>query len=685
MAAQGQPAQLDERNAVLRPARRSTLYALRFTLTRRVSFWRALIALSLLINLVSVLPYALGGWIGSPWLELISYLGLALYAFAAYKLEAGQGSVARRIVRLIAWLALFVLISGVCGWATITYLPHKGSFLGMRLDDIELTLPTYLLSASYLISSLFLSMRLLLAVWGLGARRLRWRLTFSYMLIGVLTLIFVPLALLLYLAVLSLAVVPTLVPPSRVAPPLAEALAPVVRATDPDELSLLLAEIVAGTAKLPLPEGAEVLEPMDLMRGVRRLTLLHPDGTVLAAAGRAPYAVGAPLPSGAGLALLLPRVAAPGSCVEGVPAEGNVADTAICAVGAGPDALLVVESAIDSSAQVGAGFGRLVSITLLGSSLVLNLAAFVVIALVPVAGGVGYLIARGLTRRIEGLDQTAARLAVGELDSRAPADSPDEIGRLGATFNTMAVQLQERERALAATAERAEALLRANKRLVADVSHELRNPLATLRGYLEALEDQHGAQLPPNDMRVIRGEMQRLTALVDDLFTLARVEAQQLPLSLGPVDAGELVGALAGTLAPLARRERQIEIVAQIDPATAHAYADVTRLEQVLRNLAQNALRHTPPGGIIAFEVRPGPAGAVSIAVADTGVGIEPEDLPHVFERFYRGDSSRTRETGGAGLGLSLVRELVSAMGGSVAVESMLGRGSRFTVTLPPA
>ncbi len=108
------------------------------------------------------------------------------------------------------------------------------------------------------------------------------------MLIGVLTLIFVPLALLLYLAVLSLAVVPTLVPPSRVAPPLAEALAPVVRATDPDELSLLLAEIVAGTAKLPLPEGAEVLEPLELMRGVRRLTLLHPDGTVLAAAGRAP-------------------------------------------------------------------------------------------------------------------------------------------------------------------------------------------------------------------------------------------------------------------------------------------------------------------------------------------------------------------------------------------------------------
>jgi len=371
--------------------------------------------------------------------------------------------------------------------------------------------------------------------------------------------------------------------------------------------------------------------------------------------------------------------------VQGVPANGVIPDTAICPVGAGLDAVLVVESNVDSSAQIGAGFGRIVSLTLLGASLLLNLTAFVVIALVPVALGVGYLIARGLTRRIERLDQAATTLADGELSARVAADSPDEIGRLGATFNTMAEQLQERERALADAAERAELLLRTNKRLVADVSHELRNPLATLRGYLDVLAEQHGHQLPPDDLRVIQGEMGRLTALVEDLFTLARVEAQQLPLSLGPVDVTALVARLAETLAPLARRERQIELVTQLDPATPMVNADAVRLEQVLRNLAQNALRHTPPGGIIAFEVCADEAGRVRIAVADTGVGIAPEDLPHVFERFFRGDSSRARETGGAGLGLALVRELVGAMQGSVTVESTLGRGSRFTVTLPVA
>ena len=654
-------------------------------LLRRVSFWRALVELTALANLVFVLPLAFAGWIGSPWLELLGYLGMAIYAYAAWRLAPGTGSLVRRVGRVLLWLALLTLVNGVIGWATITYLPYKGTWLGMRFDDLELSLGAYMLSAGYIIASLFLSARLLLAAWGLGTRRLRWRLTFTYMLVGVLTLVFVPVALLLYLAGLSLAAVPVVLPPAQVAPALAEALAPVADDVSPGQLDPLLAGLLDGTTKLPLPAGAAAAEEAGPLRGVRRLTLLRPDGVVLAGAGRDPFRAGEPLPPEATLARIGPRVPAPGACAEGYPAEGLLADTAVCAVGEGPDALLVVETNVDSSAQVGAAFSRVVGLTLLGTSLVLNLAALVVLALLPVGMGIGYLLARGLTRRIEGLDRAAAGLAAGDLGSRVPAAAPDEIGRLGRTFNSMAAQLEERERALAAAAARSEALLRANKRLVADVSHELRNPLATLRGYLEALEQDFGDSLPAHDLAVIRAETERLTAMVEDLFTLARAEAQQLPLTIEAVDVGAAVDRLAETLAPLARRERELEVVAQVAPGLPRARADRVRLEQVLRNLAQNALRHTPPGGIIAFEAAMGPDGRIVVAVADTGLGIAPEDLPNVFERFYRGDSSRARETGGAGLGLALVRELVGAMGGEVAVESTPGRGSRFTVTLPRA
>ncbi|GAB4439150.1 MAG: hypothetical protein OHK0015_33680 [Chloroflexi bacterium OHK40] len=653
---------------------------------RRVGFWRAMLELSLISNLVFVLPYAGARRLGSPWLELLSYLGMAVYVYAAWRLEEGRGGLLRRVARVLSWLLIYVLINGLAGWLAITYLPTKGRFLGIRLDELNLTLGAYLVSAGFVIGSVFLSARLLLATWGLGTRRLRWRLTFSYLLIGVLTFFLAPITLLLYLAVASLFVVPTLAPPRELAPQLAAALAPTAVSVSPGQLNALLAGIFDGSTRLPLPAGEELAEVSDIgSAGVRRLTLVSPDGTVLASAGREPFAVNEPLPPEAGLDLLLRQPVAPGGCIEGYPADGLVPDTAACPLGDGSTATLIVESNLDSSAQVGAAFGRVVQLTLLGTSLLLNLAAFVVLALLPISLGVGYLLARGLTRRIERLDAAASGLASGRLDSRVAADSQDEIGRLGATFNIMAAQLQERERALAETAARAEALLRANKRLVADVSHELRNPLATLHGYLEALDQEHGATLPRDDMRVIRGEMARLTALVEDLFTLARVEAQQLPLRLGPVDAGALVRGLADTLAPLARREREIELLAQVAPGLPQALADPGRLEQVLRNLAQNALRHTPPGGIIAFEATPGPDASVVITVADTGVGIEPDDLPHVFERFYRGDSSRARETGGAGLGLALVRELVAAMGGTVSVESTPGRGSRFTVVLRQA
>lgn len=211
--------------------------------------------------------------------------------------------------------------------------------------------------------------------------------------------------------------------------------------------------------------------------------------------------------------------------------------------------------------------------------------------------------------------------------------------------------LEEREAAITAEKDRAERLLQANRRLVADVSHELRTPLATLRGYAEVLETEHGHEIPERDLAVIQGEINRLTSLIEDLFTLAR-------------------------------RERQIEIVTALPPELPPVKADRARLEQVTLNLLQNALRYTLPGGIIAVQ---GSAddGVVTLTVADISVGIPPEETELIFERFYRSDRSRARESSGAGIGLALVKELVGTMGGSVAVESTLGRGSRFSVALP--
>jgi signal transduction histidine kinase len=656
--------------------------------------------MTLLGNLLVLLLKPFGDLIGSPWIELISYLALGAYVVAAWRLAPGAGAWPRRLLRVATWTLIFGLLNGLIGWVVLTYLPLPGNnrFLGMRLDEMRISFGAYLLSAVFLAGSLFLPARLLLAIWGLGRRRLRWRLTFSYLLVGVLTLFLAPLALLIFVSAASLATVPALFATGDVAPQLAAALAPSLRAgAPPDQLQTVLAGLLDGTTRLPVSAGAATVDAKvaeagqltDLASGgVRRLTLVRPDGRVLASAGRAAFAAGAPLngPEAEQIRLLLDGARARAACVEGRPASGLLVDSAVCpiadAAGA-PLALLAVESNLDSSAQVGAAFGRIITLTLIGFSLTINLTILIVIAILPVGLGVGYLLARGLTRRIEQLAAATADISAGSLDRQVPIDSQDEIGLLGAGFNAMALRLAEREQALADSAARAEELLRVNRRLVADVSHELRNPLATLRGYLEALAQDYGERLPARDMQVIQAEVQRLTGLVDDLFTLARAEARQLPLSPAPLDVGAMLVGLAEALAPLARREREIELVAQVPPGLPAVLADPTRLEQVLRNLIQNALRHTPPGGIIALSAEPAGPAMLALSVADTGVGIASEDLPHVFERFYRGDSSRARETGGAGLGLSLVRELVAAMGGAVRAESTPGRGSRFVVALP--
>jgi signal transduction histidine kinase len=247
-----------------------------------------------------------------------------------------------------------------------------------------------------------------------------------------------------------------------------------------------------------------------------------------------------------------------------------------------------------------------------------------------------------------------------------------------------ALVVQERGKA-----ERAE---QSRRDLIINVGHELRTPTASILGHIESVllsldaPDQH---VPPDTLRtylgIVQREAERLSSLVDDLLAVARAERDELQLVLAPVDAAEVIHEVHQALAPLARRERQVMLVHEEQHNLPPLLADRQRLSQVLLNLVRNAITYTPPGGIVSIALRRIEGDRLLLTVADTGSGIAPADLERVFERFYRADASRTRESGGFGLGLAIARDLVEAMGGTITAESIVGEGSYFHVTLPIA
>jgi signal transduction histidine kinase len=286
------------------------------------------------------------------------------------------------------------------------------------------------------------------------------------------------------------------------------------------------------------------------------------------------------------------------------------------------------------------------------------------------AGSVGLLLSFGLSRRIlrpvEALTAAARRMAAGDLEVRVDGGGQDEIGELARAFNAMA--------------ERRAAAERLRRDLVNDVAHELRSPLTNLRAHLEALED--GLLAPtPETLASLGDEVRLLGRLVDELQDLALAEAGQLALERGPVDlAGEIERAM--NAARPAADELGIGLETDLPAGLPGVEGDARRLAQVLRNLLGNALTHTPPGGRIVARARPG-EGEVAVEIEDSGAGIAAEHLPHLFDRFYRADPSRSRATGGAGLGLAIVQQLVAAHGGRVWVTSAVGEGSTFGFSLP--
>lgn len=302
--------------------------------------------------------------------------------------------------------------------------------------------------------------------------------------------------------------------------------------------------------------------------------------------------------------------------------------------------------------------GRLQRVTFISTGL--GLVAALLISL---------FLARRIGGPIEALTRAARRMGAGDLGQRVPEEGSAETVALARSFNAMAANL--------ATAQDL------RQQMVADVAHELRTPLANIRGYLEAIEDGVVAA-DEATLRTLREETAQLNGLIDDLQELAQAEAGTLHLDREPIAPAELVERAIAAARPRAA-EGAITLIGTVAPDLPPVAADPQRIGQVLQNLLANALRHTPQGGRITVEARRTPAGTVALSVADTGIGIAPDDLPRIFERFYRADSSRARATGGSGLGLTITRRLVEAHGGRIDATSAVGQGSRFTFTLPVA
>lgn len=254
------------------------------------------------------------------------------------------------------------------------------------------------------------------------------------------------------------------------------------------------------------------------------------------------------------------------------------------------------------------------------------------------------------------------------------------------------IRLAEARVAAASERQRAERADQSRHELIVNVSHELRTPIASIRAHVESLTMRSDAKpLDPEVIRyldIIDRETERLSALVDDLLAVARAEAGELKLTIGPVSVSHVVHQVSEALGPLARNQRKVTLVERLpDVDLPPVLADADRLTQVMMNLVRNAVAHTPEGGLVSLEAEAeaGRPGHVALTVADTGIGISREELERVFDRFYRTDASRARSTGGFGLGLSIARDLVEAMGGTITVDSEVGNGSRFTVHLPIA
>jgi signal transduction histidine kinase len=313
----------------------------------------------------------------------------------------------------------------------------------------------------------------------------------------------------------------------------------------------------------------------------------------------------------------------------------------------------------------------------------LNLAILLMVFAAGIAAAFGAFISGSIAERLTGLARGAARLSEGDLSTRIPVQGRDEVAQLTRAFNSMAGRLEE-------AAARAQADDAARRTLIAGASHDLRTPLASLRAMLDALADGVVSD-PDTTARYLaqsRAEIGRMSRLIDDLFELASLDAG-LEIHGEP---GSLSDLISDSLAAFAARAaaRGITLEGSVAPGVDPVWMAAEKIDRVLANLLDNALRHSPPGGCVRVAAEPNGA-MVRVTVADSGPGIPPEDLPELFDAFFRGDRSRRRDAtpngagagNHAGLGLAIARRLVAAHGGAIWAENTPTGGAALHFTLP--
>jgi histidine kinase len=303
------------------------------------------------------------------------------------------------------------------------------------------------------------------------------------------------------------------------------------------------------------------------------------------------------------------------------------------------------------------------------------------LAAMAAAAVVSTFVAQRIVGPVQAMMEASRRIAAGDYHERVNVPGDDELGALAHSFNRMAETLERTEQ------RRLE--------LIGNVAHELRTPLTSIKGVMEGLAD---GVLPADAATFlsVQREVSRLQRLVHDLEELSRVEAGQVPLDLQPVSIADVIRPVADRLRPQFE-DKEVTLQVEVAPDLPPVWADRGRITQVLVNLVGNALQYTPPGGQVTIQAsvseqrpaedgHPVAGGWLLITISDTGIGIPPEHLPHIFERFYRVDRSRSRAGGGSGIGLTIAKHLVETHGGRIWAKSAgAGQGSTFSFTLPLA
>jgi signal transduction histidine kinase len=287
---------------------------------------------------------------------------------------------------------------------------------------------------------------------------------------------------------------------------------------------------------------------------------------------------------------------------------------------------------------------------------------------VLVALALAALLARSVALPVDRLSRASDEIARGNYTVQVPVGGSSELAHLAERFNAMTAEVRHAHQM--------------QRDFLANVSHDLKTPLTAIQGFSQAILDGavQGPEGATGAARIINTEARRMARMVSDLLDLARLESGQTPLERTLLDPSGLLHQAAATVQLQAQEAR---VTLQVESAPLPAIqADPDRLRRALINLADNALRHTPPGGMITLRSEVGPQ-AVILSVRDTGAGIPPDDLPHIFERFYQVDKSRSQARSNSGLGLAIVQQIVQAHEGTISVQSQVGVGTEFRITLP--